>query len=96
MRLRSVDAFIEFTKLKRILTIRYADVQRLGSGRAVFLRVRVADRVAVISVDEDGWLVELWRAEHSPPEEENLVEEMLINDPGEVTQHVCDWLDAAQ
>jgi hypothetical protein len=92
MELSFMNSSVELSKIRRILETRYADVQDLGSGGANFLRICAGEHAAVISVDEDGWLVELWRADHTQPDEEILFREDIINDPDEGIKRICDWL----
>lgn len=78
---------------KIALESRYDEVSLLGSGRAKFVRVSKHGRSSVISVDEEGWLVELWSENDLGSEEETLVEEEIVQERDDAIQRVHRWLD---
>ncbi len=83
----------DILRAKRLLEARYPEIQLLGSDRAVFLHVARGERAACISVDEEGWLVELWRADHEHTGEEILVREYIASDEIEAVRRFSDWVE---
>ncbi len=68
------------------------DVSVLGSGRATFVRICKDRRRANISVDEEGWFVELWSANDSQGDE-TLEEEDVIQLQKDAIHRISAWLD---
>jgi hypothetical protein len=82
----------ELSDVKRDLETHYARVEQRGSDRAAFVVVHLESHSAVVAVDEDGWLVELWQADPDHPGEEIAVEETIINNSHDAIKHIRDWL----
>jgi hypothetical protein len=80
--------------MKANLESRYDSVELLGSGRAKFLRICKGSRRAVTSVDEEGWLVELWSADDPGSREETMVKDEIVETEEEAMQRIRGWLDA--
>ena len=88
-----MNPLTELLRVKRLLEARYPDIQQIGSDLAIFLRVARGEHSAAISVAEQGWLVECWRADHEHAGEEILFREGIVNDAIEAVERFCHWLE---
>lgn len=88
----AIDMTQELSNMRARLASIYPDVRQLGSGRAEFLRIGNDRQVAVVSVAEEGWLVEFWLVSDAITNEETLVQEYIVPSADEAYRHTCEWL----
>jgi hypothetical protein len=82
--------------IERILATDFLQVERLGSGTAPFVRVHHLSRSAVVSVDNEAWLVELWSTESELPLEETVEHEFILEEEAQVRAVINRWMTGLQ
>src|SRR5262245_22484836 len=78
--------------MRALLESRYDTVNLLGSGRGKFVRVCKHRGCAVVSYDEEGWLLELWSV-NDVNGEETLVAEDVVQWNEDALNRIFSWLN---